>query len=168
MRSIPFKRKIIGNTFCCFTPGYSYAYSLRVYSNKNYNDPSGCLLGLYIKADLKAQDRHPTVSLTVPATSLFFGPCENPACLMAFTKATKSSCLWKRLNLSRKTSLLRMIYCRNLHQRPQARIRLDLVLSIFTLAWAVTEAPSRENSQSRWGPMIFKIEVQLGREKMSE
>ena len=40
-----FKGTIIGNAFFCFTPVSSFEYPLKVYSNKNYNDPSRFLLG---------------------------------------------------------------------------------------------------------------------------
>ena len=33
--SISFKRTIIGMAFCCFAPGSSFAYPLKVCSNKN-------------------------------------------------------------------------------------------------------------------------------------
>ena len=96
------------------------------------------------------------VSLTVAATSLFFGPCENSACLTACAKATNMSCLCQRLNLYRETSLLRPSDLRNLHHLSQAQIRLDLVSSTFALAWEVTAAPSRKKSQSLWGPVIVE------------
>ena len=142
-RLITFKRTIIGNAFCCFTPGYSFSYPSKVCSNRNENDPSGSLIRLSLNASLKARDRYPTVSLTVATTSLLFGTCENSAYLAACEKATNTVCLCQRLNMYRKTSLLRKIDSSNLNHLSQARIRLDLVLSTFALAWAVTKAPSR-------------------------
>ena len=96
------------------------------------------------------------VSLNVAATSIFFGTCENSACLTSFSKAIKTSCLCQQLNLSRKKSLLRPIDCRNLQHLYQEQIRLDLVSSAFALAWEVTAAPSREKSQPRWGPVTVE------------
>ena len=54
VRSSTFKRMIISKAFCCFIPGSSFAYPLNVCFNKDDNDPSGSLLGLYIKGALKA------------------------------------------------------------------------------------------------------------------
>ena len=48
-----FKRTIIGNAFCCFTSGYSFAYPLKVCYKRNGNDQSGSLLGYSLKAALK-------------------------------------------------------------------------------------------------------------------
>ena len=109
-----FKSMIIGNAFCCFMPGSSFAYPLKVCSNKNENYPYGSLIRLSLKSALKGWDRYPTVSLTVAATSVFFGPCENSACLTSCVKATKMSCLFQHLNTSTKTFLLRSIYRMNL------------------------------------------------------
>ena len=52
-RLITFKRTIISMASCCFTPGSSFGYSLKVCSNKNDNDPSGSLLGSSLKDALK-------------------------------------------------------------------------------------------------------------------
>ena len=52
-RSTTFKGAIIGNSFCCFTPVYSFAYPLRICFNNNDNDPSGSLLGSFLKYTLK-------------------------------------------------------------------------------------------------------------------
>ena len=133
-RSSIFKKIIIGNAFCCFIPGSSFVYPLKVCSNKNNNDPYGSILQSYLKFALKAWDRHPAVSMTVSATSIFFGPLTNSACLTACAKVTRTIFLSQMLNLSRKTSLLKPINHRNLHHLSQSRIRLDLVLSTFELA----------------------------------
>ena len=148
--------------FCCFMPGSSFAYPLAVCYNKNDNDPSGSIFGSSLKAALKAWDRYPMVSLNVATRNLFFGLCKNSACLAACAKATKTSCLCQRLNLSRKTSLLRSVYCKNLHHLSQEQICLALVLSTFALAWKVTEAPSIEKSGSCWGPLTVKNRCAAG------
>ena len=90
-RSSTFKRTIIGRAFCCFTPGSLFAYPLKVCSNNNDNDPSGSLLRSSLKFFLMAWDRYPTVSLTIAATSLFFGPCKKLAYLIACAKANNMS-----------------------------------------------------------------------------
>ena len=114
-RSSTFKRTMIGDSFCCFTPGSSFAYPLKVCSNRNDNDPYGYLLGLSLKAALKDWDSYPKVSMTVAATSILFSPCKNLACLTACAKSTKMIYLCQRMNLSRKTPLIRPIDRRNLH-----------------------------------------------------
>ena len=85
-RSTTFKGAIIGNSFCCFTPVYSFAYPLRICFNNNDNDPSGSLLGSFLKYTLKDWDIYPTVSLNVAETGIFFGTCEILAHLMACVK----------------------------------------------------------------------------------
>ena len=49
-----FNRTIIVMAFCCFTPGSLLAYPLKVCSNKNENEPSGSLIGSYLKYALEA------------------------------------------------------------------------------------------------------------------
>ena len=161
-RSSNFRITIIGNAFWCFTPGSLFEYPLKVCSNNNDNDPYKSLLGSYLKYALKAWDRYPMVSLTVAATSLLFGTWTFSACLTACAKSNNTSCLWQRLNPSRKTSLLRPIDHRNLYHLSQARIRLSLVLSTFAFYWAVTAEPSREKSWLRWGPVTVKNRGEAG------
>ena len=75
---------------CCFLSVSLFAFTLKVCSNKNDNDPSGSLLWLSLKASLEAWDMYPMASLTVAATSLFFDPWKISACLTTLAKATKT------------------------------------------------------------------------------
>ena len=159
---------IIGMAFCFFEPVSSFPYPLKLCSNNNDNDPSGSLLGSSLKAALKDWYRYPMVSLTVVATSLFFCPCKNSACLTACVKATKTSCLCQRLNTSRKTLLLSLIDCGTyiIYSKRESAWLCFCPHLRWIGKWLQHQAyKSVDHDGELWQ---LKIGVRLGSEKMSE